>query len=187
MLWVFQGHAEVEALDVKAYKTDTSFQQHTVDHQLDESKRPSWGCNLTLVKYVSPCNCDARPVGVVFLRLHFADNTRVIYVSLFVKGSVFIPDHLDSVCPLHLLFLCTLVSFSNALAQAPTLICIGYYPFLMASQLAEFKGLSSFFIQDKHECKPWRGWAVPQVKKLVWVRVLCGVHASAVEVCVSGS
>ena len=80
--------------------------------------------------------------GIVFLRSHFADDTRVTDVSPFFEEGVVIPDHLEGVCSLYLLFLHTLVSLSNALAQATELVCIGDNPrvfiFWMASQLAEF-------------------------------------------------
>ena len=88
-----------------------------------------------------PRDCDACPVGVVFLRSHFTDNARVSDVSSFVKGDAVIPDHLEGVRSLYSIFLHTLVFISNTLAQALKLVCIGDIPrvfvFWMASQLTE--------------------------------------------------
>ena len=113
------------------------------------------------------------------------------YFSSLVGEGAFIPDHLEGVCFLHLVFLCILVLFFNALAQAPELVCVRDGPRVfvswMAPQLSEFKGLSGFFIRDKHGCEPWRGWCVRQIMQRAWVLVLQDVHASDVDVQVSGS
>ena len=86
---------------------------------------PVGGCYLAWVNYVPTCSCGVCSVGVVLLRSHFADDARVTDVSSLVEGGVFVSDDFEGVRFLHALFFHALVFFSNALAKAPELVCIG--------------------------------------------------------------
>jgi hypothetical protein len=106
----------------EAHRASSRLQQNTIDHQLYELERTCWGCHVARIEYVVAGESELCSIGIIFLRPQFSDNTGVTDVTAFVEWGVFVPGDREGVPSLCLLFLCSFVTFANALAHASKLI-----------------------------------------------------------------
>ena len=99
------GHRrlQIEVLCIEAGKPDITAGQDTIDHELDQIERSSWGADVVRVLDMAARQGDLRTVGVGLLRADFTNNHCVADVLASVLRNVFISDGSESVGALHAL------------------------------------------------------------------------------------